>query len=313
MAKFDKQKAKEIFQKFADFMESAGVKLTWGLLVYSIILCVITINLDRAYLGWKLEKSVNNAFSEMGKIFSGDNDAPKKQPKKRKFFTPKPKIISISDVLSKDNSYEINFKKSDFISSLKPPKIREWSIYNYYKPKDNDNLYADIVVDIKNLEGNEIDVSDLLSSIKAVYDKKYEYEGFVVMELADGSDFEESSYKIKPLQTRKIHILVEVPKIAKSDDKPVDLSFDIADQTYILNLKISEEKTEDVKIQHSELPKEEIQVKKQEQSTQNTVSKPVQQTAKPKTVQPVSKSKVVTPMAKPQKSNLDNAQDLLFN
>ena len=104
MAEFNKEKVKEIYQKFADFMEKMGVKLTLGLLVYSIILCVITVNLDRAYLGWKIEKSVNNAFSEMGKIFSGDSDAPKKQPKKRKFFTPKPKTISISDVLSKDNS-----------------------------------------------------------------------------------------------------------------------------------------------------------------------------------------------------------------
>ena len=208
----------------------------------------------------------------------------------------------------------MNFKKSDFISSLKPPKIKEWSIYNYYKPKDSENLYADIVVDIKNLEGSEIDVSDLLSSIKAIYDKKYEYEGFVVMELADGSDFEENSYKIKPLQTRKIHILVEVPKIAKSDDKPVDLSFDIADQTYILNLKsFDEEKKEDVKIQHSEQQKQEVQVQKQEQTTQKTTSKPVQQTTKPKAVQHVSKQKPLTQTAKPQKSNLDNAQDLLFN
>ena len=280
----NKEKIFEIYKNFSDFMEKMGVKLTKGLFIYSIILCVICVNLDRCYIEWKLKRAVNSAFEEAGKIFSGDSEKPKKdKTKKKKFFAPKPQNISIGDILTKDNSYEMNFKKKDFVTELKPPKIRDWSIYNYYKPKDNDNLYINTIIDIKNLETSEIDAKDLIQSIKAIYDKKYEYEGFVAMELADGSDFEESSYKIKPLQTRKIHILVEVPKVAKSDDKPVDLTFDILDKTYILNIKADAENENNVSIKHSEQQKQETQIIKQEQTTKNMPQQNKPQVTKPQT------------------------------
>lgn len=310
---FNKETAKNIYLKVSEKAEKVGLKLTVGLLVYSIILCVITVNLDRMYIEHKLKRAVENAFEQTTDIFSSSKESQtKKKAKKRRFFAPKPKQIQPSDIVMIDNLCQIKIIKSEFINKLIPRNIREWSIYNVYQSKDKENLLLDTVVEIKNLNTTNINVESVVQSIKAIYNTKYEYEGFCVVELADGSDFD-SDLNINPLQTKKFHILVEMPKIAKSDNNPVDLFFDVDNQTYTLPVKSSIIETS----KHNVIKNTETQVFKPEQRAASVNNKKISPNSPPKkavktSVQPPKAPSKPVQRVK-EKSNSEIANDLLFN
>ena len=173
-------------------------------------------------------------------------------------------------------------------------------------------MLLDTVVEIKNLNTTNINVESVVQSIKAIYNTKYEYEGFCVVELADGSDFD-SDLNINPLQTKKFHILVEMPKIAKSDNNPVDLFFDVDNQTYTLPVKSSIIETS----KHNVIKNTETQVFKPEQRAASVNNKKISPNSPPKkavktSVQPPKAPSKPVQRVK-EKSNSEIANDLLFN
>jgi len=232
-------KFKEYFGKIKEVAEKLGLKLSVGFLIYTLIIVVIAVQADRLYFKYKIQSEFKKAQNEMQKLLGGDAAKSKEKPKKWKFLAPKPQKVEINSVITDKDNFEATIKKSQFLNRLNPPKMKEWSVYTYYEPKDSNNTLLDVVVDIKNLGTSEVSNENIITSSKAVYDSKYEYDSYTVVENADGYDFS-SSDNINPLQTMKIHILTEIPKAAKSDDKPVILTMEMGGKEYELSIKTPE-------------------------------------------------------------------------
>lgn len=80
--------------------------------------------------------------------------------------------------------------------------------YSYYDVKTEGNIYIDVILGVKNLN-NESKMADDIITAKIKINSN-EYTCFSVAESADGSDLENHA-SIKPLETRKIHYVAEVP------------------------------------------------------------------------------------------------------
>ena len=101
---------------------------------------------------------------------------------------------------------EYYLKAVDVTTRIEPSIIT--GIYSYYDVQSEGNTYIDITLDVKNLN-NEAKMTDDLITAKIKINSN-EYTCFSVVESADGSDLENHA-SIKPLETRVIHYLAEVP------------------------------------------------------------------------------------------------------
>ena len=307
--KINNVKIKELYTKLAETTQKIGLQLNISLLVYTVIICVITVNLDRSYIAWKIEKAANKAFEQMDSVFE-NKDVKKDKKKKNKFFAPKPQIIASGSTIN-TKTIEVDIQKASFINKLVPPHIKEWSYYTYYEAKDKNNMLIDIVVNVKNLNTSEISTENVLQDIKAIYDSKYEYSGFYVVEQVDGGDFDSTS-TIKPLQTRKVHYLIEVPKFSKSDNAPMEVIFDIDNKTYVLSLKNQKENN----VQQVIPPKNTTQENKKEKVNNVVSPKELPKTNnQTKTIKTNSTNNIKNKKTnvEPVKNNTESAEEMLFN
>ncbi len=107
--KINNVKIKELYTKLAETTQKIGLQLNISLLVYTVIICVITVNLDRSYIAWKIEKAANKAFEQMDSVFE-NKDVKKDKKKKNKFFAPKPQIIASGSTIN-TKTIEVDFNK----------------------------------------------------------------------------------------------------------------------------------------------------------------------------------------------------------
>lgn len=298
-------KIKCYYEKFAQFMEKIGLKLSIAFLIYTALIAFIAVQLDRLYIKIKLEDAVSKVASAM----DWDNSNNKQEKtKKKKWFAPKPQKIELNNTISNEELFEATFLKARFTNRLNPPKTKDdWYIYSYYEPKDRENTLIDIVVDLKNLDKSEVNADSVIQSAKIVYDSKYEYDTYFVFETSDGYDLE-SSTTINPLQTKKVHILAEVPKIAKSDDKVVFISLDIDGNEYELTIQKtikSEEKKTAV------LDNAKKSVNQKSVNTKQSIEPKIKTSKSTKNIKATTKN-TKTPSIK-EKSDIESAREALFN
>lgn len=130
--------------------------------------------------------------------------------------TKEVKQVVLNDILTVNDYCEIQIKSHRFANTIEPPTPTGY--YSYYAAKGNDYTYFDLQLDIKNLQNIAVR-QDSLTSVKLVYDGKYEYSCFQVTEEADGGDFETypNLYSIDPLKTLKYHFLTEIPVEIQND------------------------------------------------------------------------------------------------
>ena len=130
---------------------------------------------------------------------------------------------------------EVTIVEDNIASKIEPP--HKDSYYTYYEA-ENGKVYVDVVFTYKNLGQDPKDAEEAIISGKLKYDNTYEYTGFTTIEEENGSDFTYTSITtVKPLVTDRIHYLFEVPAEVASSDKSIEVSFKVAENTYIYKLR----------------------------------------------------------------------------
>ncbi|WP_066679232.1 hypothetical protein [Clostridium septicum] len=92
------------------------------------------------------------------------------------------------------------------------PKIEPLNnsgIYSHIDVQNKDNVYVDVIIDVKNLNNEAKLTGDLIAAKVKI--KSTEYPCFSVSENSDNTDLEGNA-SINPLETREIHYVAEVPK-----------------------------------------------------------------------------------------------------
>jgi hypothetical protein len=86
---------------------------------------------------------------------------------------------------------------------------------------------------VKNLKGSTLDIEHI-AGVKAIYDGKYKYDSFVIIEEEQGADL--TTYAdIEPLDTAIGYYLIEVPEMVENG--PVELEVYVLGETYYYTVK----------------------------------------------------------------------------
>ncbi len=134
--------------------------------------------------------------------------------------------IAIDQEIEVEDYAKYTFRGIEITDDVKPSNTD--GSYSYYEVDDASNTYVVIKMDVMNLGESAVEAEDFLN-VKAKYLDKYEYSGFVAVEDEDQEGF--STWEsIKPLTTRTVYTLIEVPDSVASES--ANLTLYIAGQEY---------------------------------------------------------------------------------
>ena len=145
-----------------------------------------------------------------------------------KFFDTKTSEIASGETVTNDKC-EFTVDYVEFSKDVMPPNPDSW--YSHYVP-GNGKVYVDFCIAYKNLETSNVSADDTISGT-LIFNGKYEYTGFSIVEENNRSDLTYSSItSIAPLTTLYIHYLFEVPDEVQSSGGNVTLKMTIGDVDY---------------------------------------------------------------------------------
>ena len=141
--------------------------------------------------------------------------------------------VVLGEVVVTKNS-EFNIDYSDITKDVMPPKPGSW--YSHYEAEAG-KVYVDFCVAYKNTDTVNIDADETLSG-KLIYNGKYEYKGFSMIEEENRSDFTYSNItSIAPLTTEYVHYLFSVPEEVGTSSESVEITFTIDGNTYTYKVR----------------------------------------------------------------------------
>lgn len=131
------------------------------------------------------------------------------------------------------NDYEFTLRDVELSYEILPQDT-SGSYFSY--PAESGKVYIHVVADVKNTMQRDIRVGELFETF-ALYDGKYSYEGFTIVD--DGASFNwVSSYVAAiPLATCRAHGLVECPVEVDNSGKPISVRIRLGDTTYEYKLR----------------------------------------------------------------------------
>lgn len=185
--------------------------------------------LEKEFLSYK-EQAENTISILESKISMYESDAGKK--KKGNTTISDDNRVVVGDIITIEDYCELKFEDSYFNSDLNPSNTS--SAYTYFKGSGPDFKYAIIKGTFKNLNNSQLEAETVIQSVKAIYNNKYEYNGYAANEDADKSGFWGS---VSPLMNSFFYIYVEVPKEVQSSDLPLEIQFVINEDKYSMVLK----------------------------------------------------------------------------
>lgn len=127
-------------------------------------------------------------------------------------------------------SYEVN--RLETVKKLEPSITNGY--YTYYEPKDNSNVFLDLVLNVKNESSTKIKLSEYISLTFNINNK--EYEAALLAESDGGSEltpFEE----IEPLKSTLIHLYTEIADAEITDEVLCKLTINNDTNEFKLNRK----------------------------------------------------------------------------
>lgn len=129
--------------------------------------------------------------------------------------------------------YEFTLEKVDLTYEVLPSDTSGY--YRSYTAESG-NIYIDVYAKVKNLMQRDIRIDELYSC-QATYDNKYNYTGFAAVDTGTSWDWAGSYSAATPLDTAKVHYLIECPKEVEQSDKPLSVAITLADgvtYTYVI-------------------------------------------------------------------------------
>lgn len=140
------------------------------------------------------------------------------------------KSITLGQKLIVDEYAELIIEDIEYKEDVLPSKPGDFS--THYQVEDSSNVYIDVITKVKNLRSSSYEAEKFFGA-KAIYDRKYNYNGFIVGEELDGSTLE-TYLSIDPLSTMTVHALIEVPKEAMAGE--VELCIYFSGNNYFITL-----------------------------------------------------------------------------
>lgn len=147
-------------------------------------------------------------------------------------MSSKVETISIGDVIT-TNDYELTLNNIDFTYELLPKNTS--SVYRSY-PAESGKVYIHVDADVKNTMQRNIRIEELFTA-SALYDGKYQYNGFTIVDDDNSFEWVGSYSAATPLETCGAHSLIACPVEVETSGKPVTISLLIGKTTYEYTLR----------------------------------------------------------------------------
>lgn len=126
---------------------------------------------------------------------------------------------------------DVIIESVQFSQKVEPPTKPMY--YEYYQVKDSDNTYLYLILDCKNTSTIDLTASSV-ANVTVKYNNDYTYSSFSAIP-DDTLGFTYTNLtNIKPLTSKKIYYLVEMPKnIADETDTPIEIQVKVDNTTYV--------------------------------------------------------------------------------
>lgn len=147
-------------------------------------------------------------------------------------ISSKVETISIGDVITTDD-YELTLNNIEFTYELLPENTS--SVYSSY-PAESGKVYIHVDADVKNTMQRDIRIGELFTA-SALYDGKYQYNGFTLVDDDNSFDWVSSYLAATPLETCGAHSLIECPVEVETSGKPVTIHLLIGNANYEYTLR----------------------------------------------------------------------------
>lgn len=135
--------------------------------------------------------------------------------------------ISIGETIVTEN-YDFTLTNVELTYEVLPSDTS--SVFTSY-PADSGKVYINVMADIKNTMKRDIRVGELFTA-SALYDNKYSYNGFTVVNEGDSFNWVDSYTAALPLETCKAHNLIECPAEVDTSGKPIVVTLLLGDTSY---------------------------------------------------------------------------------
>lgn len=143
------------------------------------------------------------------------------------------KAIAIGETIT-TNDYEFTLTNVELTYEVLPPNTN--SVYTSYAAESG-KVYVHVAADVKNTMQRDIRIDELFKS-SALYDGKYSYNGFTVVNDGDNRfDWVGSYVAATPLETCKAHGLIECPDEVDTSGKSVVVTLVLGNDTYEYTLR----------------------------------------------------------------------------
>jgi len=127
--------------------------------------------------------------------------------------------LNLGETITIVDNCEFTLENVEFSKKIIPPNPGTY--YSYYEAKEPQTTFLHVVVRYKNLGGTN-KMADEFGLIVAIYNEKYEYPLYSIVEKENRSDFTYSNItSINPLSTGYVHYLADVPEEVESSGLPV--------------------------------------------------------------------------------------------
>lgn len=135
--------------------------------------------------------------------------------------------VVLGKTISTDN-FELTVNDVYFDAALYPPHASGY--YHYFEAADG-KTYLIISCSVKNLKGTDLKY-DSIAGVSCVYNEKYRYDSFVVIEEDGGADLNNftNMYSISPLDSGNLYYLIEMPQEVETGS--IVISIRVANECY---------------------------------------------------------------------------------
>lgn len=142
-------------------------------------------------------------------------------------------VVKKGEIITIPDKSEFFIDYSDITNKVTPLFPSDY--HSYYEAEEG-KIYVDFCIGYKNWEPKGVEAGSVISA-KLIYNGKYEYTGFSMIEEDNRSDFTYSNItEVSPLTTEYIHYLFEVPAEV-GDGGTVLIEFKIAGNEYSYSVK----------------------------------------------------------------------------
>ena len=215
-------------------IDNSGKNNTLGIIIGAVVFIIAFAISFNAFSG---NKDSNSSSNNGGSIFGEKKE---EQKEENKIGTIGKDTINVKSTYS-DDDIEIEVSVDDIYTADSVYPKKPYQSFYYYYPSKEDNEYLVAILNVKNLGSEDLDTSRVFSnflgdncSLKATFDGKYDYSGFVVgLDKDENGKYDlDSYYYIKPLKTAQIYVIFNIADEVK--DKPATINFCVGDKSFKL-------------------------------------------------------------------------------